>query len=169
MNPPEIQYTIRQFFSKDVEQYKAMRLEALQLNCGMFGNSYEYEAAFPQEQWIARVSNPNGACFGLYYSDELIGITSIIVADEEKPDEAYMTQSYIRKEYRGRGLSRLLYEARLEWAKAHQIKCLKIGHRANNLASKAANQHYGFNYTHAEPRNWPDGNTEDMFFYELVL
>lgn len=166
---PEKQYTIRQFLPEDVEQYKFMRLEALQLESGMFCNRYEYEAAFLQEQWIARVANPNGACFGLYYGDELIGITGIVVTDEEKPDEAYMTQSYIRKVYRGKGLSKILYEARLEWAKKHQIKCLKISHRASNLVSKAANQHYGFIYTHSGSNVWPDGQTEDMLYYELML
>jgi GNAT superfamily N-acetyltransferase len=169
MSLPKKQYTIRQFLPEDVAQYKSMRLEALQLDCGMFGNSYEYEAGFPQEQWLARVNNPNGACFGLYYGDELIGITGVVVTDEEKPGEAYMTQSYIRRVYRGKGLSKLLYEARMEWAKAHQIKYLKIGHRASNHASRSANQHYGFIYTHSEPRTWPDGTIEDMFYYELVL
>lgn len=169
MNLQEIQYTIRQFLPEDVAQYKSMRLEALQQDGGMFCNSYEYESTFLQEQWIARIANPNGACFGLYYGDELIGITGIVVTDEEKPDEADMTQSYIRKIYRGKGLSKLLYEARLEWAKAHQIKCLKIGHRAGNQASKSANQPYGFKYTHSEPHTWPDGKTEDMLYYELVL
>lgn len=166
---PEKQYTIHQFLPEDVEQYKSMRLEALQLERAMFCNSYEYEATFPQEQWIARISNPHGACFGLYYGDELIGITGVVVTDEDRPDEAYMTQSYIRKVYRGKGLSKILYEARLEWAKKRQIKCLKISHRANNLASKAANQHYGFIYTHSEPNTWPDGQTEDMLYYELML
>lgn len=169
MTLPEKQYTIRQFSPEDVAQYKSIRLEALQLDRGMFCSSYEYESAFSREQWLARVSNPVGACFGLYYGDELIGITGVVVADKEKPDEAYMTQSYIRKAYRGKGLSKMLYEARLAWAKEHQIKYLKIGHRASNLASKAANQHYGFIYTHSEPNAWPDGQTEDMFYYELML
>lgn len=169
MNLPEKPYTIRQFLPEDVERYKSLRLEALQLDSGMFCNKYENEAAFPLEQWLARVSNPNGACFGLYCEDELIGITGIVITDKEKPEEAYLTQSYIRKAYRGKGLSKILYEARLAWAKAHQIKCLKVGHRASNLASKAANQHYGFTYTHSEPNTWPDGKTEDMFYYELVL
>lgn len=169
MTLPEKQYTIRQFLPEDVEQYKSLRLEALQMDSGMFCNKYENEAAFPREQWLARLSNPNGACFGLYYGDELIGITSIIVSDKEKPDEACLTQSYIRETHRGKGRSKMLYEARLAWAKAHQIKCLKVGHRASNLASKAANQHYDFIYTHSERNTWPDGKTEDMLYYELML
>jgi GNAT superfamily N-acetyltransferase len=164
-----IQYTIRQFTTDETEQYKAMRLEALQLAKGMFGNSHEYEAAFTPEQWLARVNNPSGACFGLYYGDELIGITGIVVTDTGKPEEAYMTQSYIRAAFRGKGLSKILYEARFNWARNHGIKTLKIGHRRSNLSSKAANQRYGFQYTHAEERTWPDGVSEEMLYYELKL
>lgn len=166
MSVSEKQYTIRLFGASDVEPYKAMRLEALQLERGMFGNSYEYEAGFPDGQWLARVCNPVGACFGLYYGDELIGITGIVVTDHERPAEAYMTQSYIRKVYRGKGLSKMLYDARLEWAQHHGIDTLKIGHRKSNITSKAANQHYRFTFTHAESRTWPDGITEDMMYYE---
>ncbi|RYG44765.1 MAG: GNAT family N-acetyltransferase [Chitinophagaceae bacterium] len=164
-----MKYTIRQFTSADLEAYKSMRLEALQLACGMFGNSYETEADFPEAQWLARIDNPLGGCFGLYYGEELIGITGIVVSDPDTPDAAYMTQSYIRAAYRGKGLSAILYDARLQWAREHGIKRLKIGHRKSNAASKAANQRYGFTYTHSEPRQWPDGRDEDMLYYELIL
>lgn len=167
MASPEATYSIRQFNADDAEQYKAMRLEALQLEKGKFGNSYEFEAAFPDAHWRERVNNPLGACFGLYYGSELIGITGIIVMD--KPLEAYMTQSYIRAPFRGKGLSKMLYEARFGWASVHGIKTLRIGHRRSNLVSKAANQRYGFQYTHAEARNWPDGASEDMLYYKLEL
>ena len=165
---PEISYSIRPFLPEEVEIYKAMRLEALQLEPGMFGNSHALEAAFTNEQWLARLTDPYRACFGLFFNGELIGITAIIT-EQEKPGEAYMTQSYIRKAHRGKGLSRLLYEARLAWAKEHDVKRLIIGHRRSNATSKAANQHYGFRYTHNESRTWPDGATEDMLYYVLDL
>jgi len=159
-------YSIRRFSAGDMDAYRPMRLEALQKECGMFGNSYEQEAAFTDAQWLERLTNTNKACFGLYSGNELIGITGI-TSDGYAPGLAYMTQSYIRKQYRGRGLSGLLYEARLQWAKEHNIKQLIIGHRKNNLASKHANQRYGFVYTHSEPRTWPDNATEDMLYYKL--
>lgn len=146
-----------------------MRLEALKKEPGNFGNSYDMEAAFPEETWIARLTNPVGACFGLYHGNTLIGITAIVVTDKDKPQEAYLTQSYIRKEHRGKGLSQLLYNARINWAKQHDIKGLVIGHRETNIASKKANQHFGFVYSHSEPRNWPDGATENMLHYRLDL
>ncbi len=168
-NDQRIPYSIRQLMPADVDTYKAIRLEALQKEPGNFGNSYATESAFPEETWIARLANPDGACFGLYHENMLIGITVIVVTDKYKPQEAYMTQSYIRKEHRGKGLSQLLYNARINWAKQHSIKRLIIGHRETNIVSKRANQHFGFVYSHSEPRTWPDDATENMLYYHLDL
>jgi RimJ/RimL family protein N-acetyltransferase len=161
--------SIRRFLPEDLELYKAIRLEALQLEPGMFGSNYAREAAFTDQQWLDRINGQNSDCFGLFCGDSLIGVTGIVI-DKDDPTLAHMTQSYIRKEHRGKGLSRLLYEARLAWAAERpQVKRLRIGHRESNHISKAANQHYGFKYVMREPSDWPDGGREDTLYYELVL
>lgn len=161
-------YSIKKFSADDVAAYKAIRLEALQNDPGMFGNSYELEATFTEIQWLERVEYPGTGRFGLYAGDELIGITGIITEHYEY-GIAYMTQSYIRRQYRGKGLSRLLYEARFSWAKENNIRQLIIGHRSDNRASQFANQRYGFIYTHSEEKAWPDGVIADMRYYKLDL
>ncbi|MFA6150657.1 MAG: GNAT family N-acetyltransferase [Chitinophagaceae bacterium] len=162
-------FTIKAFQYKDVSAYKFIRLEALKNEPGNFGNSFQLESAYSDQQWLDRVTNPNGVCFGLYTEDDLIGITSIIITNTEMPDEAYMTQSYIRKDYRNQGLSKILYEERIKWARDRKLKKLIIGHRESNQSSKHANQKFGFKYTHQEDRTWPDGATEPMLYYELIL
>lgn len=164
----ETNYTIRLFSPTEVAAYKAIRLEALLQEPGVYGNSYAMEAAMPAEDWADRVINPLHGRFGLYHDAELIGLTGIII-NKDKRDEAYMTQSYIRKPYRGRGLSKMLYDARLQWARERGVKRLEISHKESNTASKVANQKYGFTYTRRETRNWPDGSTEDNLVYELFL
>jgi len=161
-------YSIRQFTIDDIDAYKRIRLEALATEPGMFGNSHAMEAAMPHEDWVNRIVQHGHARFGLYFNDDLIGLTAIII-NAENPVEAYMTQSYIRKEHRGKGLSTLLYDARIAWAKAKGVKLLTISHRGSNLASKAANQHYGFVYHHTDSRTWPDGVTEDNVHYTLSI
>lgn len=161
-------YTIRQFSIADVDAYKRIRLEALATEPGMFGNSYAMEVALPQEDWINRIVQSGHARFGLYCNEELIGLTAIII-NAENPTEAYMTQSYIHKAHRGKGLSAMLYDARIAWAKVNGVAILTISHRKSNLASKAANQHYGFIYHHTESRTWPDGVTEDNICYTLNI
>jgi RimJ/RimL family protein N-acetyltransferase len=163
-----MQYSIRRFSANEWEQYKAIRLEALSLEPGMFGNSHALEAAFTDQEWQEGLSGEGRYRFGLHAGDELIGLTAFVIS-QDNLTEAYMTQSYIKKEHRGKGLSRLLYDTRLASARDLGIKRLIIGHRESNIASKAANQRYGFKYTHSESRLWPDGTTEDMCYYELLL
>jgi len=166
---PATPYSIRRFLPEDLTLYTAIRLESLQLEPGMFGSNYAREASFTDQQWLDRLNGHNSDCFGLFYGDQLIGVTGIVI-DKDDPTLALMTQSYIRKEHRGKGLSRLLYDARLAWAAERpQIKRLRIGHRESNHISKAANQHYGFKYAMQEPCDWPDGEREDILYYELVM
>ena len=145
-----------------------MRLEALQKEANVFGSTYAREVAFDDAQWMDRISNPNSICLGLFHNDELIGITGVVTDTEDK-ELGHMVQSYIRKEHRGKGLANLFYEARLNWARDRKLKRIQVGHKESNLASKAANQRFGFSYTHREPRTWPDGSTEDILYYELEL
>ncbi len=163
-----MQFTIRRFRPDEPESYKTIRLEALTRDPGCFGNSYELEAGFPDAHWQRVLADPLNACFGLYAGDVLIGLTSIFCR-ADTPGEGYLTQSYIRRPYRGRGLASRLYETRIAWARDAGLTCLVVGHRAGNLVSKAANQRHGFQYSHREPRRWPDGVEEDMIYYKLYL
>lgn len=158
-------YTIRQLQTDEWLIYKQMRLEALQIEPAMFRTSIPEEAALTDTEWIERTKHPR-AVFVLLENDIPIGMTSILLLTD---DEAYLGQSYIKKEYRGIGLSALLYKARMKWATDLQLKKLSISHRESNVVSKAANQKLGFKYTHRETMNWLDGTREDVLYYTLDL
>ncbi|RQO68953.1 hypothetical protein DBR40_18380 [Pedobacter sp. KBW01] len=145
--------------------YKSMRLEAIQTEPAMFRCTTPAEADLTDIQWLERVKDPR-AVFGLFANDEFVGMTSILLINEE---EGYMGQSYIQKEHRGNGLSALFYKTRMAWALDHQLKRLCVSHRESNLISKAANQRFGFHYSHREPCSWLDGTTEDVLYYVLNL
>ncbi len=159
-------YHIRQFDTNDREIYRSIRLEALLKEPAVYGSNYKREAAFRDEEWEKRLNNPDSASFGLYYGDRLIGTTGIVVSD---PGKGTLIASYICKEHRGKGLSSLLYQARIDWAKAIGLTHLIVSHRKSNHASKAANQRFGFRYTHEEITTWPDGIEEANIFYCLDL
>lgn len=161
-------YGIRHFDAPEWPAYKAMRLEALQSEPAFYGSTYAAEAQRTDEDWEQLISNPRAASFGLYHGNELVGITGIVALRDE-PMHAKLVASFIREAHRRKGLSSLLYEARIHWARDRRFEKLIVSHRASNVASKRANQHFGFQYTHTEPCEWPDGNTEDHVFYELVL
>ncbi|MFD2581486.1 GNAT family N-acetyltransferase [Pedobacter vanadiisoli] len=158
-------YKIRQLHDSEAMLYKAMRLEAIQTEPSMFRCSSPAEADLTDEEWRERVKYPR-AVFILLDNEIPIGMTSILRLNE---DEAYLGQSYIKKEYRGKGLSGLLYKIRMKWASKLPLKRLTVSHRESNTISKAANQRLGFVFTHREPLNWLDGTTEDVLYYSLEL
>jgi RimJ/RimL family protein N-acetyltransferase len=76
----------------------------------------------------------------------------------------------LEPDYRGRGLSKLMYEKRIEWARAHAtVRRIVVSHRASNEASKHANQKHGFIFMRSHEKTWVDGVTEDEVYYELLL
>lgn len=158
-------YHIRQFQQADWQALKEIRLEALLHNRRFFGSNYEREAAFPDEQWQSGAGGAGIVFWGLYAAETLIGMTGMI----KTATEAVLIASYIKPAYRGKGLSTLLYEARISWAKANGCAYIIVSHRADNEASKAANQHFGFQFTHKENRLWPDGTEAEELFYRLDL
>ena len=158
-------FKIRRLHESEAHLYKSIRLEAIQTEPAMFRSSIPAEVDLTDAEWQERVKYPR-AVFGLFENDHIIGMTSILLTNER---EAYLGQSYIRKDYRGMGLSTLLYKIRMAWASKLQLKQLKVSHRESNTISKAANQRYGFKYSYRESANWLDGTTEDVLYYVLEL
>lgn len=158
-------YSMRRLREEEAPLYKSMRLEAIQTEPAMFRCTTPAEADLTDTQWLERIKDPRSV-FGLFANDELIGMTSILLLNDE---EGYLGQSYIRKEYRGQGLSTLLYKIRMARASELQLKRLSVSHRESNMTSKAANQRFGFHYSHREACNWQDGTTEDVLYYTLDL
>ena len=161
------QFTVRQFRPDEWQELKAIRLESLQKEKGKFGASFEKDNALSDDDWRSWVSGDQSAFFALLYQGQIVGITGVRA---KTPETATFIASYIRDEYRGKGLSSLLYQARLDWARAHGCKSVMTGHRKSNTASKAANQKFGFVYLHTEENvSWPDDTVEDHLVYELKL
>lgn len=158
-------YKIRQLHENEFLLYKMLRLEAIAEEPSMFRCTLPAETALSENDWKERIKCPR-AVFGLFENESPIGMTSIIALDAHI---GYLGQSYIRKEYRGIGLSALLFKARMLWAAEMKIKRLTISHRESNLISKAANQRYGFKYSHRESASWQDGAQEDVLYYVLDM
>ncbi|MBO9690526.1 GNAT family N-acetyltransferase [Chryseobacterium sp.] len=158
-------FKIRQLKENEAQLYKAMRLEAIKTEPAMFRVSNPPEAELTDIEWEQRIKNPR-LVYGLFKNNQPIGMTSMLLLN---PEEAYLGQSYIKKEFRGQGLSSLLYQIRMQSAYQLGLRRLSVSHRKSNLASKAANQRMGFIFTHEENMSWLDGTTEDVLYYLLDL
>lgn len=160
--------TLKRLAPAQWQEYRAIRLEALQSDPGMYGSSYAKEMAYTDAHWPAFLADESRALFGLYDDTTLVGLTGITLK-KENVTNAVLVSSYIREAYRGRGLSQLFFRARFHWAREKHCRLLLVSHRAGNAASAAAIQAAGFRYSHAEAATWPDGGSEDALYYSLEL
>lgn len=161
-------YNLRRLNPDDWEIYRAIRLETLQKESSLFTSTYEKESAYTKQSWRGALEETTRAMFALYHGDQCIGLTGVLQWREDSTAAVFIA-SYIRADHRGKGLSSDFYRARINWAKGQGYKRAVVSHRADNLASKAANQKFGFVFTHSESKTWPDGSVQDQVFYELKL
>lgn len=160
---------LRRFSPEDWQTFKAIRLEALETESYFFGGRHTLESPLSDEEWLDRLSHPDdGAFWGLYDGNECIGLTGIR-KHPNYPDSMVLSASYIRKEYRGQGISALFYQTRIDWARENGYTEIYVAHRQGNDASRAANQKFGFKYTHTEQTIWPDGSQNNKLWYRLQL
>ncbi len=163
--------TIRQLTPSDWQIFRDLRLYALKSEPGKFSSNYTLESGFSEETRRDRLAPPLRAYFGLFDQGKLVGITGAIRNNgDAQATDIILVASYIMPEYRGQGLSRKFYKARLEWA-AQQPGVIRVlvSHRESNDASRRANQAFGFVRTGAEMKIWPDGIEENDVSYELDI
>lgn len=163
--------SIRPLESSDLQALKSMRLKALQSHSGVYLGTYQDAIAFPDSVWL-NMLDQNGKCvFGLYDDEKIIGITAVFTHKEDpEGTTGFCGMSYIEPDYRGRGLSKFLHEARIARGMNYlPWKRLVIGHREGNEASRRAIMAQGFQFTGKKKITWPDGTEGWDYNYALDL
>jgi RimJ/RimL family protein N-acetyltransferase len=152
--------------------FREMRLHALSAEPGKFASSHDAEESQRPAEWQETIAGfPPRQVFGLFDAKRLIGITAAFTWREDPTGTtALLAMSFILPEYRGRGLSRLLYDARLKWIQGQpQFRRVVVSHRESNEISARANRRHGFVPFQRTAHQWPDGTVEDEIFYELTI
>ncbi|MBY0518219.1 MAG: GNAT family N-acetyltransferase [Bacteriovoracaceae bacterium] len=164
------QFSIRKLHSDDWALLKELRLESLRLHPNFFYPSKD-ETKFTEEEWRGRVSNAYSASFGLFDSSQMIGLTAVVrEGADPQSSRAHFVSSYLREAYRRRGLSKLFFEARLQWAREQKnIRTIILEHRDDNEASKRAQAKYNFKLISALDFTWPDGQVRPSLLYEMEI
>lgn len=163
--------SIKQAAEDDWRVLRQIRLKALQTDPLVFGSNYEKESKLTENDWRARLQTVDSAVFLLFETENPVGMTGVSVfRDDPANKTAIFWGSWLAPDFRLQGVSKLMYQARIDWAKAHPtIEKIIVAHRASNLASKCANQKHGFVFTHTAEIIWADGVAEDVVSYELKL
>lgn len=162
---------IRRWSEDDWEVFKAMRLEAVKDHSNVFLDNIDMASQYDDGYWIDTVGDSyNGAIFGLYDGNNVIGLAGVFRYRESKKDSVVFGMSYIRENYRGRGLSKLLYKARIDWASSQNgIKLIIASHREGNKESRASIIKHGFKLIKMEEKTYGDGTSDVSYMYGLKI
>lgn len=164
--------SIRPLDPLDWQELREFRLAALRASPGVYYGKLADEEKLSPQEWRDRIAAPDHhQVFGLFEAEKLVGITAVFTdRDDLSGQTAHFAFSFILPSHRGRGLSRMLYEARLAWVRARpKFRRILVGHRSSNEPSRRAMLAQGFVRIGQEPRVWPDGITEDDVHYEQCI
>jgi RimJ/RimL family protein N-acetyltransferase len=163
--------SIRQLKENDWREFAQIRLKALLTDPKVFGSNYERELQMTEADWREKLRATDNAIFLLYENETPVGITCVSVDRNDATQKtALLWGSWLAPEFRGKGLSELMYRTRIDWARRQPtVEKITVAHRASNVSSKFANQKHGFVETRRIEKTWTDGVTEDEILYELKL
>jgi RimJ/RimL family protein N-acetyltransferase len=163
--------SLRALTPDDWRAFRAVRLQALQESPGVYLTSYETAVKLSEAEWKETLDGNRKCVFGLFASNELIGIAAIFTwRDDPTGSTGILAMDYVDARYRGRGLARLLYQGRLTWATQQEhLTRLVISHRKGNEASRRAMLSFGFEYQGKRTIRWPDGVEEEEWNYAVDL
>lgn len=164
-------FKVRPLDVLDVHAFKETRLKALREYPKYFLDNAEQASLRSDKEWTEYLIGDHKKVFGLFDHENLIGIASIYKPNtNDDCNTAHLAMGFIHTEFRGIGLSSLLYNARLNWAKSNStIRILKISHRKENLVSAKAITKNGFQYISEKTEKYGDGTTGTSLKYKLDL
>lgn len=163
--------TTRALTPQDWQTFRRIRLRALREHPDVYLGSYQDSAERTERAWREMLDSKGTCIFGLFDGHAIIGLAAIFTSREDPGGPSgVLAMDYIDPRYRGRRLSRLLYQARINWAKRQLcFTRLVVSHREGNAASRRANQSFAFRLVGKREADWPDGTNAPDCMYELDL
>ena len=131
---------------KDLEKFKKVRLEALELEPQAFGDSFSVLSKKKDNYWKKELSAKWKAWYGVFDNNKLVGIGSIKFVKSLKFNHiAHLSGIYVKKEHRGKGIGKQLFKTRIDEAfKNEKIKKLKL--IVNTSQTNAISLYKSFNF-----------------------
>jgi len=151
---PKGNVVIRDANLADAEQFRALRLFALQESPTAFSADYQVNLNQPMSFWEGRLTfDEYGMIFPAEHNSQVIGMTGIRQGESPKTKHgAYIWGVYIHPEWRGFHLAEALIDTCNEWAKARQVDIVKLGVVTTNASAIRCYERCGFETYGTEPR-----------------
>ena len=158
--------TVRRITRLNVNDFKTIRLRALQDAPQAFGSTYKREVQFTDAEWLARVERWNGeGGVGFLAIDgaEGCGIAGSLL-DPHDATRAELVSMWTAPTHRRRGIGRLLVNQVLNWANSAKARTLVLMVTSGNEAAIRFYERLGFATT---GRTWPYPNDPAVIEQEM--
>lgn len=154
------------------QEYRALRLHALQESPQAFGSSYAENVVHPDEFWINRLRDAEAGRTPLLFAEASGRVVGLIGAYIEPADPgiANVFTVFVVPDYRGRGLGGRLVDAILaEVRQRPEIRVVRLTVNVSQIAAVSAYQRAGFRTVAIEHNLMGDGIEHDELIMELAL
>ncbi|MDZ8064210.1 MAG: GNAT family N-acetyltransferase [Nostoc sp. DedQUE08] len=138
---------VKKLTKAHAEDYRQIRLEALEKNPDSFGTTYQEEVIKTIEQFRDRIPvDNNNFILGCFEDKHLIGIVAFNQESRIKlRHKAHISSMYVKQEYREKGIGKLLLKKLIERAKAiKEVEILLLDIVKSNFLAKQLYLSLGF-------------------------
>ncbi|MDZ8260556.1 GNAT family N-acetyltransferase [Nostoc sp. ChiQUE01b] len=159
---------VKKLTTYDAEDYRQLRLEALETNPDSFGTTYQEEVIKTIEQFRDRIPvDNNNFILGCFEDRNLIGIVRFHQESRIKlRHKAYISSMYVQQEYRGKGIGKILLNELIERAKTiNAVEILLLDIVKTNVLAKALYLSLGFQIYGTEKKAYKYNNQ----YFDLEL
>lgn len=156
------------------EDYKKLRLEALQKEPQAFGSSYEDQKNFSDSEWQDRLEQYKKADGNwMIFASEgnhLVGMLGAFQTKEDRKNKAAQVIGvYVNEAFRGKGISRMLMVALLNQLENDGVQKAYLCVNVQQESAVKLYEKVGFTITGKEKRKLGDGNYYDEYDMEKIL
>jgi ribosomal protein S18 acetylase RimI-like enzyme len=154
-------------------EYKTLRLRALQEEPQAFGSSYAENVSKPDSYWVERLEDVQQGKNWLVFAKEgekLLGMMGGFRKNEDPQDTVNVIAVYVAKEARGKGVSKKLMKALLdEFEKIANITKVKLSVNKQQIPAVKLYEGFGFKVVGQENLRLGDGNYYDELLMEKII
>ncbi len=130
----------------DWQQYKDIRLECLKEEPQAFNSTFEECMKYPDIYWKQKLENPQDIYAFAKSEDSIVGLMNITIGEKDEPtDVATLHGAFVKKDFRGVGIGRLLLDFLLDEIKNNkEIKVVKLWVKESQTAAINLYKSVGF-------------------------
>jgi ribosomal protein S18 acetylase RimI-like enzyme len=160
-----VSMNIRRLQPSDAEEYRKLRLIALQMHPSAFASSYEEEKENSSDFYKMRFQSEESFTFGAFEEEKLVGSVTLLHETKRKlKHRALIVAMYVSDECRRRGVGKALIAAALEKANGMAgIEQIYLAVESTNEPAKKLYSSFGFEVFGTDKRAM---KIEDTYFDE---